>query len=85
MEREVPIFFDGKLAQNYSSLYKKKELGLKAEMLDFLPENLIMVDKENRERIIKEPSQKIVIQHLGWEPMDLLPCISRNMCLETML
>lgn len=83
LEREVPIFFDGKLAQNYSSLYKKKELGLKAEMLDFLPENLIMVDKENRERIIKEPSQKIVITTSGMgthgpAPMYIQEYVSRD-------
>lgn len=83
LEREVPIFFDGKLAQNYSSLYKKKELGLKAEMLDFLPENLIMVNKENRERIIKEPSQKIVITTSGMgthgpAPMYIQEYVSRD-------
>ena len=40
LSTNIPIFFDGKLAQQYTSLYVRGDLGIKEEMKDFLPENV---------------------------------------------
>lgn len=37
LSKEIPIHFDGKLAQQYTKLYKTENLGLNGKMLDFLP------------------------------------------------
>lgn len=80
---DVPIFFDGRLAQNYSSIYRRIDLGLKAEMLDFFPENLTMVSKENREKIIRSLTQKVVVTTSGMgthgpAPMYIQEYVSRD-------
>ncbi len=65
LEKDIPIFFDGKLALRYTSLYLQKDLGLKEEMKDFLPENLTFVDKLIRPDVLYSSGPKIVVTTSG--------------------
>lgn len=63
--KEIPIYFDGKLARRYTSLYLKDGLDIKDDMKDFLPENLTFVDKENRAEILEDTNKKIILTTSG--------------------
>lgn len=65
LSKEIPIYFDGKLAQQYTRLYKNQDLGIDGKMLDFLPENLIMVGREDREAIIENSDSKVIVTTSG--------------------
>lgn len=65
LSTEIPIFFDGKLAHRYTSLYLKGNLGIKEEMLDFLPNNLQYVDSGNRASILADRNKKIILTTSG--------------------
>ena len=62
---EVPIYLDGRLAIQYTKLYCRAELDLKEDMLDFLPNNLIYVDKESRPNLLDDDSCKIIVTTSG--------------------
>lgn len=63
----VPIYFDGKLAFEYTKLYldKNNALGIKPSMRDFIPKNLTYVDKDNRGGIIADKASKIIVTTSG--------------------
>ena len=61
----VPIFFDGKLAHQYTRLYLNEDVGIRDEMQDFFPENLVFVTKENRKDVLYSTSQKIIVTTSG--------------------
>lgn len=65
LSREIPIYFDGKLAHRYTSLYLKADLGIREDMKDFLPANLNYVDRSNRMSVIESSQQKIIITTSG--------------------
>lgn len=65
LDSEVPIYFDGKLAIRYTELYLKDGLEIKSEMRDFLPENLIFVDKANRNEVLEDTGKKIILTTSG--------------------
>lgn len=65
LSKEIPIYFDGKLAQQYTKLYRTENLGLNGKMIDFLPENLNYVYRENRPEVIADTSQKIIVTTSG--------------------
>ena len=65
LDLEIPIYFDGKLAIRYTDLYIKDGLDIKPEMRDFLPENLIFVDKETRSDVLYDTSKKIILTTSG--------------------
>ena len=62
---EIPIYFDGKLAIRYTNLYIKGDLEIKEEMSDFLPKNLIFVDKANRGDVLEDKKTKIIVTTSG--------------------
>ena len=62
---DVPIYFDGKLARRYTSLYLTNQLGLKEDMIDFLPHDLQYVDCENRDLILNDIHSKIIVTTSG--------------------
>lgn len=64
-EIEVPIYFDGKLAIKYTNMYLKNELGIKEEMKEFLPTDVIFVDKESRPNVALDRSSKIIVSTAG--------------------
>lgn len=65
LDKEVPIYFDGKLAIRYTQLYIKNELHIKEEMKDFLPENLTFVDKASRSDVLEDRNKKIIVTTSG--------------------
>ena len=65
LSKEIPIHFDGKLAQQYTKLYKTENLGLNGKMLDFLPKNLIQVEKSSRAEVLEDTGRKIIVTTSG--------------------
>lgn len=63
--KEIPIYFDGQLAQKYTRLYQTQNFGIKGNMLNFLPENLIWVDKASRPEVLEGNEQKIIVTTSG--------------------
>ena len=62
---DIPIYFDGKLAHKYTEMYKNRKYGIKEEMLDFLPQNLVYVGKFNRMSVLKDTNKKIIVTTSG--------------------
>lgn len=66
LDKNIPIYLDGKLAIKYTKMYAKGTLDIKPEMIDFLPENLSFVDKIVRKSLIHEDSScKIILTSSG--------------------
>ena len=65
LDEDVKIYADGTLAIRYTNLYLKADLGLKEEMQDFLPENLIFVDKNTRDEVLDSTERKIIVTTSG--------------------
>ena len=65
LDRSIPIFFDGKLAHNYTRIYLDNNGLIKESMKDFLPENLTFVDSEMRQSLIITSDQKIIVTTSG--------------------
>lgn len=65
LDKAIPIYFDGRLAFRYTEKYLKDDLGIKEEMLDFLPDNLKYVDGEMRTKILEDRDAKIILTTSG--------------------
>lgn len=65
LDKDVPIYFDGKLAHQYTKLYLEADLAIREEMKDFLPENLVYVDKSTRRSVVESTDQKIIVTTSG--------------------
>ncbi len=65
LDVQIPIYFDGKLAIKYTDLYIKDGLDIKEEMRDFLPQNLIFVNKASRSEVLEDTNKKIVVTSSG--------------------
>lgn len=65
LDKNIPIYLDGKLAIKYTSLYLMRELNIKEEMEDFLPENLTFVDKVSRPALLEDTEVKIILTTSG--------------------
>ncbi len=65
LSSEIPIYFDGKLAIQYTQLYLKGGLHIKDEMKNFLPENLTFVNKGNRAEVLESTDKKIIVTTSG--------------------
>ena len=63
--KNIPIYLDGKLAIHYTGMFGNGMLAVKEKMKNFLPENLTIVDKNIRNRIIWDWSPKILITSSG--------------------
>lgn len=61
----IPIYFDGKLAFKYTNIYLKGDVNIKEEMRDFLPENLVYVNKNIRYDILGDNLPKIILTTSG--------------------
>ncbi len=61
----IPVYFDGKLAIQYTNLYLKDEFNLNEDMKDFLPDNLTFIDKETRDNILYDNNPKIILTTSG--------------------
>lgn len=65
LDINIPIYFDGKLAKRYTALYQKNQLDIREDMLQFMPENLTLVDSDVRNTIIQNDDLKIVVTTSG--------------------
>lgn len=61
----IPIYLDGPLAFQYTNLFLKKDLGIREECKDFVPENAIFVDDETRKSVANSSEPKIIISTSG--------------------
>ena len=62
---EIPIYVDGKLGIKYTIMCKNGEFQIKDEMKEFLPENVIFVDKSTRIDVINDKRSKIIVTTSG--------------------
>ena len=65
LSKEIPIYFDGKLAIKYTDLYVRDGLGNREDMREFLPENLTLVDKQSRPAVLYSTRKKIILTTSG--------------------
>ena len=66
LDKRIPIYFDGKLAIKYTGMYINDELGIKKQMIDFLPENLILIDNSvSRREVMTDTTPKIIVTTSG--------------------
>ena len=66
LDVQIPIYLDGKLAMRYTSMYLKGLVGIREDMMDFLPENFMFVDKPMRNSFLHEDdSCKIILTSSG--------------------
>lgn len=61
----IPIYFDGKLAIKYTSIYLREKINIKEEMKDFLPDNLTYVDDTFRSTLFEDDRPKIILTTSG--------------------
>lgn len=66
LDVQIPIYLDGKLAIRYTNLYLGGLAGIKKEMLRFLPENFMYVDKLIRNTLLNDDNScKIILTSSG--------------------
>lgn len=65
LSKEIPIYFDGKLAIKYTKVYLQNDIGIKEEMKDFMPENLTYVDNDLRPDLLEDENPKIILTTSG--------------------
>ena len=65
LSKDIPIYLDGKLAIKYTDIYVHGNLDIKDEMKEFLPENLVYVDKLSRPTILKSKDVKFILTTSG--------------------
>ncbi|MGN1299666.1 MAG: MBL fold metallo-hydrolase [Candidatus Scatovivens sp.] len=65
IEKNIPIFLDGNLAFQYTNIFLKKDLGLREECKEFVPQNSIFVNDTFRREVIKNTEPKIIISTSG--------------------
>lgn len=65
LSTDIPIFFDGKLAQIFTRVYMENDGLIKESMKDFLPKNLVWVYKEYRNEILDNNERKIIVTTSG--------------------
>ena len=63
--KNIPIYFDGKLAMKYTNIYLEDGLDIKDEMRDFLPRNLVFVDTITRMDVLESTEKKIILTTSG--------------------
>ena len=62
---EVDIYVDGKLGIMYTGMCKNGMLGVKKEMREFLPSNVVFVDKTTRGMLLQDNAPKIIVTTSG--------------------
>lgn len=68
LSKDVPIYLDGKLAQNYTQFYLDNKEYLKSsnDIRNFLPENLTMITEfEERQKLLTDRNTKIILTTSG--------------------
>lgn len=66
LDVNIPIYLDGKLAIRYTNMYLHGLVGIREDMMDFLPENFKFVDKPIRNVLLNEDNScKIILTSSG--------------------
>ena len=65
IDKNIPIYLDGKLAIKYTEIYLKEELNLYEEMKEFLPHNIKYVNENSRKDLLKSKRCKIILTTSG--------------------
>ena len=65
LSKDIPIYFDGKLAIKYTDLFINDGLDIKEDMRNFLPEKLITVNKSSRSEVLEDTERKIILTTSG--------------------
>ena len=65
LDRDIPVYFDGKLGIRYTNRYLSGTLSIREDMMDFLPKNLVFVDKTTRPEIVEDQNCKIILTTSG--------------------
>lgn len=66
LDKNIPIFFDGKLGMRYTKLFTSNVIKIKEECKNFLPENLTFVTSDSiRQAIMKDFDCKIILTTSG--------------------
>ena len=65
LDRNIPIYFDGKLAIKYTHIYLKDGFGLRDDCLDFLPYDVVFVDDDIRDKVLNSSETKIIVTTSG--------------------
>lgn len=66
LDKNIPIYFDGKLGMKYTKLFTDGKILIKEESKDFLPENLVFVtSKKQRDEITSDFKCKIILTTSG--------------------
>lgn len=86
LSTDIPIFADGTLGLRYTALFSKEELEIKPEAVDFLPQNLCFVNKENRAQVLESDECKIIVTTSGMgsygpAPQYIIKYIKQEKCL----
>lgn len=63
--KDIPIYIDGKLGIRYTLMCKNKEFETREDMEDFLPDNVVFVDKSTRPDVIMDKRSKIIVTTSG--------------------
>lgn len=65
LDVNIPIYFDGKLAQAYTALYCNSKILIDESKKDFFPRNLVVVNCEIREKLLQTDDCKIIVTTSG--------------------
>lgn len=65
LDVNIPIYFDGKLAQAYTALYCNSKILIDESKKDFFPRNLIFANSEIREQLLQTNDCKIIVTTSG--------------------
>ena len=65
IDKNIPVYLDGKLAIQYTEFYKTGYLEIDRKMLNFLPDNFHYVGKGTRDELIGSKNQKIIVTSSG--------------------
>ena len=66
LNKKIPIYLDGKLGIKYTYMYLHEDLGIKQEMIKFMPKNHGFIkDFERRRKILLDKKRKIIIATSG--------------------
>ena len=86
LSTDIPIYADGTLGLKYTALFSSEELEIKPEAMNFLPQNLNFVTKDNRSEILESDECKIIVTTSGMgtygpAPQYIIKYIKKEKCL----
>ena len=65
IDKNIPIYLDGKLAIKYTEFYKKENVGSEFGRQNFIPENFNYVSDEGRYELLEDEKCKVIVTTSG--------------------